>query len=77
MGSGISLSYEQIAILIKRELQIKFDYEQRMLPQCCQDYLIYRDYLEEQKLLSKLKAVDNHLKSINSSLYKHIIKNTI
>lgn len=77
MGSGISLSYEQIAILIKRELQIKFDNEQRMLPQCCQDYLIYRDYLEEQKLLSKLKAVDNHLKSINSSLYKHITKNTI
>ena len=77
MGSGISLSYEQIAILIKRELQIKFDNEQKILPQCCQDYLIYRDFLEEQKLLSKLKTIDNHVKKINTSLYKYQTKYTV
>jgi len=69
MGSGISLSYEQIATLIKRELEIKFEIEQRIIPQCCEDYLIYRDYLEEQKLLSLLKAIDANVKKINSSLY--------
>lgn len=76
MGSGISLSYEQIASLIKRELKIKFDYEQRFLPQYCEDYLIYRDYLEEQKLLSKLKSIDNHVKKINISLNKYQTKYT-
>ena len=69
MGSGLSLNYEQIAILIKRELQIKFENEQRMLPQCCKDYILYRDYLEERKQLSMLKAIDDHVKGLNTSLY--------
>jgi hypothetical protein len=68
MGSGLSLNYEQIALLIKRDLQIKFENEQRMLPQCYQEYIIYRDYLEEQKLLSQLKAIDDHVKKVNTYL---------
>ena len=62
MGSGISLNHEQIAAIIKQELKIKFEKDQQSLPHCYQDYLIYRDYLEEQKLYSQLKAIDNYVK---------------
>jgi len=62
MGSGISLNHEQIAAIIKRDLQIKFEKDQQALPLCYQDYLIYRDYLEEQKFNSQLKAIDDYVK---------------
>ena len=62
MGSGISLNHEQIAAIIKQELKIKFKKDQKALPLCYQDYIIYRDYLEEQKLYSQLKAIDDYVK---------------
>ena len=73
MGSGISLNHEQIAAIIKRDLQIKFEKDQQALPLCNQDYLIYRDYLEEQKLYSQLKAIDDYVKkSKNQNIIQRI-----
>jgi hypothetical protein len=66
MGSGISLNHEQIAAIIKRDLKIKFEKDQQALPHCYQDYLIYRDYLEEQKFNSQLKAIDDHVKMVKT-----------
>ena len=73
MGSGISLNHEQIAAIIKQELKIKFKKDQKALPLCYQDYIIYRDYLEEQKLYSQLKAIDDYVKkSKNQNIIQRI-----
>ena len=70
MGSGLSLSYEQIAIIVKRELEIKFENEKKTRPKCYELYIVYRDYLEESKLLSQLREIDRQTKRIQNSFQK-------
>ena len=58
MGSGLSLTNEQVADIIKRDLQQGYIEEKTIPSNCCREYKLYRDYLLEEKVRSVSKNID-------------------
>ena len=70
MGSGISLSDNQVAKIIERELLKEYYEKQRNLDvYTCEGYEIYRDFSDEVKLNEKIQKVYMYVK-YNSKNYK-------
>jgi hypothetical protein len=64
MGSGISLTNEQLVHIIKRDVTIKFYEDENMKDVTTVDgYLIYYDFAEEVKYTKKLKELDLYVKN--------------
>ena len=63
MGSGISLSDNQVAKIIERELLKEYYEKQRNLDvYTCEGYEIYRDFSDEVKLNEKIQKVYMYVK---------------
>jgi len=60
MGSGISLDYEQLSNIVKRDLVKEFNEKQVMFnPYTIEGYLIYTDFSEEQELKQRIQKINN------------------
>jgi hypothetical protein len=58
MGSGLSLTNEQVADIIKRDLQQGYIEEKNIPTNCGVQYKLYRDYLLEENVKSSIKNID-------------------
>ena len=61
MGSGISLSKEQIVHIIKRELTKEFYEKQNNKNITCDGCLIYYDFSDEVEYNNMLKKLDKYI----------------
>ena len=58
MGSGISLSEQHIADIIKRDLDIQHKKHMSNLPPCIPQYETLRNYIENESYRGKLNHID-------------------
>jgi hypothetical protein len=66
MGSGISLSKEQVVGIIKRELRNDFNIKQYNKPLYDENgYEIYYDFTDEANYIKTLKKLHNFIKNGN------------
>lgn len=60
MGSGISLDYEQLSDIVKRDLVKEFNEKQVMFnPYTIEGYIIYTDFSEEQELKQRIQKINS------------------
>ena len=64
MGSGLSLTHEQVANIVERDLIIKLNQEQINRPRFTDDgYEIFYDYSDEVKLNNKINEIKRFVNS--------------
>ena len=66
MGSGISLSQEQIVNIIKRDLNKEFIetiYKKDLNRYTTDGMEIFYDFTDEEELTKKIKCIDNFIKN--------------
>ena len=64
MGSGISLSKNQIIDIIRRTIKEEYDAIELNKPNSIDGYLVYYDFSDEMKYIKKLKELNNFLNKI-------------
>jgi hypothetical protein len=64
MGSGLSLTHEQVANIVERDLIITLNQEQINRPRFTDDgYEIFYDYSDEVKLNNKINEIKRFINS--------------
>jgi hypothetical protein len=64
MGAGISLGEEQIAEIVKRDLNVKHQTKMKTLPPCLPEYAAWRNFIAENHHEDTLTQIDRYKEKV-------------